>query len=115
MVLQKVGGGDEITVGNVDVRFNDVAIEKLNEFCNMMRISGYDRHFRKAIIEGVYERVKAIEVAILRGERCRYRNRLQITEMHRASKGRYLNTWFMRGGGEYTSVLNVQPTPGGGC
>ena len=97
---------------NVELKFSDLATEKLNEFSNMMRLSGYDAFYRKAIIQGVHERVKQMEIMIMKGEKVRYRDRKQIEGGHRMAMGRYKDTWFLRGG-NYTSVLNIQPTPDG--
>ena len=79
----------------------------------MMRVSGYDQFYREKILRGVHDRIKQVEIEILKGRRPRYRNREQIKEGHLVEKGRYNNTWFLKGGGEYTSVLVVQPTPNG--
>ena len=104
---------DDLEWDKVELRLSDVAIDKLEEFNNMMRLSGYDEFYRMRILRGVHDRVKTIELEILKGTRERYRNRTQIKMGHLASMGRYNNTWFLKGGGGYTSVINVQPTPKG--
>ena len=105
-------GKEGLDIQDVELRFSDMAIEKLNEFCNMMRVSGYDEAYRKDIIMGVHKRVLEMEILIHKGQKERYRNREQINYCHKISKGRYVDTWFLKGG-NHTSVLNIQPTPGG--
>ena len=113
MIEGEIDGIGDVDWDNVSLTLSDIAIEKLEEFNNMMRLSGYDQYYRAKILMGIHDRVKKVEVEILRGKRCRYRNREQIKGGHIASMGRYDNTWFLKGGGGYTSTLAVQPTPGG--
>ena len=95
---------------NCDIRTDTKDMrEVLGGFCNRMRISGYGPKTRKDIIRGVLERSKVMEENIRNGTMKRYRNRDEIIASKESSKGRFKNTWFLRG--EHTCVMKVQPTP----
>ena len=103
-LYMKEGGPLEIEDDKVEMRLSDTAVDKFTEFTNMMRLSGYDQFYREKVIRGVFERVKTIEIDILKGKRQRYRNRQQIKAGHIAEMGRFTNTWFLKGGGVNTQV-----------
>ena len=77
-----------------------------------MRLSGYGIRTRKDILQGVLERSRSLEDEIRQGKYKRFRNRQEIEIQKAQSKGKFQNTWFLRG--EYTGVLKVQPTPNSG-
>ena len=85
--------------------------KKLNDFSNCLKISGYDAKYRAEIIKGIIQRANQIEIDIQNGNRMRYRSRERIKSDKASKKGKFINTWFLRG--NFTSVLNVFPTPGG--
>ena len=77
----------------------------LGTFLNGMRISGYGQPIRQDILQGILARDRALRTG------SRYRTRAEIMGQKAARDDKYLNTWFLRG--TTTSVLKVQPTPGG--
>ena len=79
----------------------------LGKFVNSLRVSGYGQPIRQDILEGILLRDRQLRES----GGPRYRTREEI-EQHKAGRDDcFINTWFLRG--TTTSVLEVQPTPGG--
>ena len=72
---------------------------------NGLRVSGYGHPMRQDILVGIIAR----DAELRRLER--YRTGAEIRSQKVNCERRHLNTWFLRG--TTTSVLKVQPTPGG--
>ena len=77
------------------------------KFINSLRVSGYGHPIRQDILEGILLRDKQLRESVS----LRYRIREEIEQQKAGKDDRFINTWFLRG--TTTSVLKVQPTPGG--
>ena len=81
----------------------------LSSYMNTLRISGYLAPYRFQILKGVLNRQQQIEEEIARGDRVRFRNRLQIVTQKQQTVGNYPNTWFLKA--DTTNILKIPCTP----
>ena len=87
------------------------AIPHMEEFANMLRISGYSSQYRYNVIKGAIERMKEVRRKVASGEwRSQYRDRATIMAAKSAKGGNSASTWFLKG--DVTSTLTITATPG---
>ena len=87
------------------------AIPHMEEFGNMLRISGYSQEYRHNIIKGAVDRMKEVRAKVARGEwTSQYRDREAIVSAKEARGGFSKGTWFLKG--ETTTTLTCAATPG---
>ena len=87
------------------------AIPHMDEFSNMLRISGYSSQYRYNVMKGAIERMKEVRRKVASGEwKSQYRDRASILAAKIAKGGSSASTWFLKG--EVTSTLTVTATPG---
>ena len=88
-----------------------VKVEILNKWMNTLRISGYNQAYRHNILKGAISRHLEMERMAESGVIARYRNKKEIIANKSMKKGRFNNTWFLGGKGNFASTIKVPQTP----
>ena len=82
----------------------------LGEYMNCLKFSGYNQEFRFDILKGILDRKAQMDAQFESGTP-RYRNKDEIAIAKSNKKGKYNNTWFLRG--NITTIMKVQATSWG--
>ena len=77
----------------------------LGDFCNCMRVFVYNESFRRQIMEDTMAGKEKLDRQVAWDLIRRYRNMMEIEEENRYKKGKFVNTWFLRG--ETTSTTKA--------
>ena len=79
-----------------------VVRKHLNEFMNMLRVSGYDHRYRLQMIKGVLNLDTKEKADIVAGNRVRYRSGREIRSQKASRVGGSSDTWFLVEGATVT-------------